>query len=699
MKKTILLTMIVAYAITVSAQIDSPKHWVILPEKTYDYIVGEASGERALHSVMDMASYERNRSDAEFKSVLHETGYIMQMIKEYGLDDIRLENVAKADTWTGKSGSLWEVSPTIQKIADYDEIVPMLAAGSENTDVEATLIWVAMENISTTKPNPAVKGKIVLTDAPAMPGHLFAQTNEGLGVVSFYSPRPLIDPIQIPNSGIAMRRGAQNANAAKPLFGFNITPRQGYELKSRLLAGEEIKVQAKVKAERVQFDMTTPYCSIKGSDPNAGSIIFSAHLYEGYNKLGANDDASGCAVILEVARTLKTLIYRGLIERPKRTLHFVWGDEFSATGPWASKNRDITETALCNINLDMVGINLKHNNSYYCLHRTTYGNPHYINDVAENIMIYVGETNRTSIHAPGRSTDYRKPIIAPSGSADNFLYTISEHYGASDHEVFNDWGIQVPGVLMITWPDMYYHTSEDRVDKLDATQLKRATVIAAATAYTIATAGQEGALRIGAEILANSNKRLGFYQDKYVDMIAQAKTEDVEAIYKTIVFAVEGHAKNEKNTLMTIQELAPNNKTVSNFITNGSALIDKTTGNIIESLQQYAKARAGKTLNITLSKEEVAASKTYPVQTSKPKEMRYGALNKALESLSAEQRNEFRSLTYTADIARMTDTGNNSVLDIQKMIIAQYDVTPSIADINRFLAVLEKEGYVKMAKQ
>jgi hypothetical protein len=232
---------------------------------------------------------------------------------------------------------------------------------------------------------------------------------------------------------------------------------------------------------------------------------------------------------------------------------------------------------------------------------------------------------------------------------------------------------------------------------LDATQLKRATVLAAVTAYTIATAGEEEALRIGAEVLANSNKRLGFYQNKLVDMIANAA--DVEATYKLAVFAIEGHAKNEKNTLLTLRELAPGSRKMTDYINKGNALIDKMVANIVESLKLYAEACAGKSLKINLSPAELAASKTYPVQTSKPKEMRYGALSKMIESLSAEQRNELRNLINSADIVRMTNSGNNSVLDIQKMIIAQYDMAPTIENINQFLAVLEQEGFITITKK
>ena len=701
--------MFLVAAITTSAQISSAKQWVIMPEKTYDYIVGEASGERALRSIMDMASYERNRTASEYDGVLHEISYIMKMLEMYGLDDVRLENVAKADIWNGLSASLWEVAPTIRKIADYDELVVTLAPGSENADVEAELVWVSLESIRNAPLENNVEGKIILTDAPVYMGQTYSQANKALGVVSFFSSRPLLDPIQIPNMGINQRSGTAGNPDVNSLFGFNIPPRQGYVLKTRLINGEKITVQAKVNTNRVQFDIQAPYASIQGSDPTAGSIIFSAHLFEGYHKLGANDDASGSAVILEVARTIKTLVDRGWIEQPKRTMHFVWGDEFTATGPWASNNREITETALCNINLDMVGINLKRNNSSFTLHRTSYGNPHYVNDIAENFFIYMGETNRQSIFINGIGINYPKPVIAPSGTEDNFVYSISEHYGASDHEVFNDWGIQVPGIMMITWPDMYYHTSEDRVDKMDATQLKRATVLTAATAYTIAIADEAGACRIGAEVLANANKRLGFYQYKLVEMLAQAgmsgdsfSTVDktIQQAYRQSVFAIEGHAKNEKNTLATIRELAPDSKKVVDLVNKGFISIDKTATCIIESLKLYAESRVGQTLKVVLSPAELTASKIFPVQTTKPKDMRYRVLYKAMESLSSEQRNEFyNNLVNMQDIARMTNSGANSVLDIHKMLLAQYDKTPSIEDINKFLTMLEKEGFVKMVKK
>jgi aminopeptidase YwaD len=54
--------------------------------------------------------------------------------------------------------------------------------------------------------------------------------------------------------------------------------------------GEKITVHAVVEIQNLDYDMEVPSCIIKGTDPDAGEIIFSAHLYEGYVKMGANDD-------------------------------------------------------------------------------------------------------------------------------------------------------------------------------------------------------------------------------------------------------------------------------------------------------------------------------------------------------------------------------------------------------------------------
>jgi hypothetical protein len=175
---------------------------------------------------------------------------------------------------------------------------------------------------------------------------------------------------------------------------------------------------------------------IPGTDPAAGETGLPP-TFEGYVKQGGNDDISGCAVVMEIARTLNTLIAEGRLPRPKRTIRFLIGPEFSGTGPWVRANRALMEKTLCNINLDMVGLWLSKSQSFMCLMRTTFGGPHYINDVMENYYRYIGEGNRERIQNRSIHPVPLVRIVRQQARTDVLLHDIETHYGASDHEVFN----------------------------------------------------------------------------------------------------------------------------------------------------------------------------------------------------------------------------------------------------------------------
>ncbi len=441
-------------------------YWTMLDQGVMDEIIGEASGETAWNTIMETGGYNMNRPPSQYGAgTFYESQYIYDRLVEYGLPGADLVRFPGGDTWDGIKGELWEVSPIRQKLASYHDMTAMLASGSQNTDVTAPLIWVG-RGTAEELDRVDVAGKIVVTEGSLSGVHSAACGERGaLGVINITNGRPNFDPIQIPWSGI---RGGADAK-----FGFYIPPREAEVLKRRLLAGEEITAHAQVESTTFPYELQDPVAYIPGTDANADEVILSAHLFEGYTKQGANDNKSGSAGILEVARVLNTLIDEGRIPRPKRTIRFLWGPEFSGTGPWVREHKDVMEKTLANINMDMVGEWLTVNKAYMRMMRTTYGQPHYINDVMENYYRYVGEANNERIQ--NRSGFYKVPkrIVAPTGADEPFYYSIETHYGASDHMVFNDWGVQVPGIMMIVWPDRWYHTSGDRVDKADPTQLKR----------------------------------------------------------------------------------------------------------------------------------------------------------------------------------------------------------------------------------
>ena len=305
MKKnlTILLSLFLLSGF-ISAQVSPYHQWTLLNSKQLAEIAGEASGDIALHHDIAMAGWERNRHADEFASTFWEADYVLKTLKAYGFADAKIDRYPSTrKTWDGLKGKLWEVSPKRQKIADYEEVGAMLASGSQNANVTAELVWVG-EGREKDFEGKDVTGKIVLSSAGVGMLHNIAVKKGAVGVISFASPRPLVDPLQIPWSGI-YGRGGQDSQTK---FGFLLTARDGYALRDRLIRGEKITVNAVVESQMVDYTEQVPNCVIEGTDPNAGEIIFSAHLFEGYDKIGANDDISGCAAILDVARTLKNFI-------------------------------------------------------------------------------------------------------------------------------------------------------------------------------------------------------------------------------------------------------------------------------------------------------------------------------------------------------------------------------------------------------
>lgn len=688
LKQTLSMLLLLAATPIVAQEYTTPFNHSLMSENYYDLIVGESSGDRAYYYIMDIAPYERDRSHEDYAGLFMESRYVVDKLKSYGFENATTEIVGKSSSWDGVSAEVWEVSPGLTKLADYRDLAAVLAQGSKSAHLTADLVWVG-RGTQAEIAAADVAGKVVVTEASPSRVHNLAVQAGAVGVISFYSPRPLVDPLQIPNNSIS------GANAT---FCINLTPRDGYALRDRLLSGEKITVKVDIESTTEQSNIEVPTCLIEGTDENAEEVILCAHLFEGYVKLGANDNTSGSASLIEVARTLNELIESGQLPRPKRSIRFLWVPEFSGSMPWAAQNKEILSRALCNINLDMVGLWLSKSESYYCMHRTTMGNPHYLNDVAESFYHYVGATNKGFVATGVGRPNALKPIYSVTGSHDPFYYAINAHYGSSDHEVFNDWGVQVPGVIMITWPDNYYHTSGDRPAICDPTQLHRAIVIAAATAYTIAEAGEQGAVKIASEVAANSAKRMSIKMKQDLTALSEASAEEFAALYRAARFNQDALRQNEVATLNSVLELAPASEVLADYVAALTESVDaawEANGSSIDAAMKVKAAALGVApLKLTLTAEEKAASKVFPKATAKVTEYGYGVLNSVPADLMTKHGISRRDVSNSAEIAKLTTGGTNSILDIKKMLDAQFPNNDSLEAITKYMAVLKEAGLV-----
>ena len=714
-------------AAAAAAQYTPWLYWTLLPQSQMDEIVGEASGESAWNTVAEINAFNRERLDGEYSGHFFETQVVVRKLKDHGLAGIDIVTFPGGQAWVAIKGELWETKPGRHKLASINDMLPMLASGSATSDVTGELVWVGRGTPKEIA-DAEVEGKIAVTEGPLMMAYGGATQKGALGVVAIAMSRPYFAPLQMPWSGIAQRRRPGGAAPGQPGppggqpappgvaagqtpppapptgFAFQLPVREGDILKRRLLANEKITVRAQIEAKTETADLENVVCHIPGTDPAAGEVILSAHLFEGLQKQGANDNISGSACILEVARVLNTLIAEGRLPRPKRTIRFIWGPEFSGIGEWVRAHPEIMERTLCNINMDMVGEWLSKNKAFFCLMRTSYGNPHYINDVMENYYRYVGEGSRERIQNRAGAAGVPVRTVAPSGADEPFLYSIETHYGASDHEVFNDWAVGVPGIMMIAWPDQWYHTSGDTADKADPTQLKRAAAIGAAGAYTVAAADEAAAEAIAGEIASNATRRLGHTLAVAMEALDKAAADSFADDSRYARGLLEAAVMNEKETLASVLELAPGAVALTGHVARLSKAVDGVGSAGIAALEAH-RAVAARKLGVkppppAASELEKKAAKIVPRPTAKVREAGYRGYQRLITAVPATDRAKFPVAGQGLTLAnpselQMLVNGRHSALDIQKMLDAQHERRSSLQAVLNHLEILKIAGLVE----
>jgi len=253
--------------------------------------------------------------------------------------------------------------------------------------------------------------------------------------------------------------------------------------------------------------------------------------------------------------------------------------------------------------------------------------------------------------------------------------------------------------MMIAWPDLWYHTSGDLVDKADPTQLRRAVIIGAAAAYTIAAAGDETAVNLAGEIAGNAVRRLGHQLNVAMDMINSSTAENLHENYKKAVWLLEAHLENEEATILSVGELASSHDVVSGHLDNLVELTGNSGRSYIAALESQMKMRAaavGATpAEILLSETERRAAGMVPVLAEGMLKGGQGLLAGLLAGLPQETLAAYpvRTRIDRTEIARLVN-GKNPVLMIKKMIDAQNRTETDLDDIINFIYQLQEAGVV-----
>lgn len=479
------------------------KLYTLLPDSVVAALSQELSGETAKRNLEYIARHHRMRGSEGFRAAAE---HIVKQLRDYGIIDARIEQFPadgkifygtqrSRPPWDVEFAELWELremngSWTPQeRLASWETMPVSVAQDSESGQVTAELVDVGNGTSERDYAGKDVRGKIVL--AASQPGGVASLAIERFGAGGIVSYAQNQRTAWWGENENLVRWGHLDTFATKPTFAFMISLKQARLFQQRLSRGEKILLQATVRAGKHSGSYEIVTATIPGADPNlrGQEIAFSCHL--DHQRPGANDNASGCVTILEVARTLSKLIREGKMARPARTVRFIWPPEIEGTIVLLNARPELASRIKAVVHMDMVGGGPE-TKAIFHVTRGPASLPSFVNNVAEHFGRFVND--QSARFAGGESVPF--PLFGSEGGKEPLLAEIAEFSLGSDHQIYTDSSWSIPAVYLNDWPDRYIHTNLDTPANIDTTKLKRAAFIGAASAYFLANFKVEDASSI-----------------------------------------------------------------------------------------------------------------------------------------------------------------------------------------------------------
>jgi aminopeptidase YwaD len=500
----------------------------LLPEKDLAALANELSGETAKRNLEGLARQHRQRGSQGFHAAAE---LVAERARAYGLSDVAILQFPadgkifygaqrSRPAWDAESAVLSEQTTVVEGasvgavvriglrellVASYEAEPIVLAEDSESADVIADLVDVGDGTKEADYAGKDVKGKIVLVAAqPGAVQDLAVGKFGAVGIVSYAQNQKTAWWGEDEN---LIRWGHLETFSPNKTFAFMVSLKTARAMRARFAKGEKILLHAIVKAGQHPGYYEVVTATIPGADPKLKDeeIAFSCHL--DHQRPGANDNASGCVTILEVARTLQKLIANGTLARPARTIRFIWPPEIEGTlallngrGQYATwgpgeANKDavkisdhmflgpeLAKRIKAVIHMDMVGGGPE-TKAVFHVTRGPMSLPSFVHDVAWAFAEFANEQSY-KFAATGKA-EY--PLVAPEGGKEPLRAEYSPYSMGSDHDVYQDSSFAIPSIYLNDWPDRYIHTNFDTPANIDPTKLKRAAFIGAASGYFLAT--------------------------------------------------------------------------------------------------------------------------------------------------------------------------------------------------------------------
>ncbi|MGA2768259.1 MAG: DUF4910 domain-containing protein [Candidatus Bathyarchaeia archaeon] len=671
----------------------------------------ELSGSIAKSYVAQISRFHRVQASTMF----HEAAeYVKSELLKIGLKDAAIEQFPADGAkkywtytspvgWTVKSAELRLVEPEEKLLASYEDIPQSLHTYSSATPSEGVTAELVDVGVGTKPANyegKDVKGKFVLATGRAKSVHEQAVYKYGAAgvitdTVTLEIPN-VRESLDIPDAHAYQSIWPTAEELVKVTFGFSLSKRQGNQLRALLEGGKAVKLKAKVDARLFAGNLDVVTATIPGGSKPNEEVFLVAHLC--HPKPSANDNASGSGLLLEISRTINVLIESGRIERPARTMRFIWVPETFGSIAYLFSHEDLPSRLVAGINLDMVGQNQELCKSTLNLDRTPDSLPSYLNDLVFRFM----EESVKEFDTP-----------SPFGSSSTFRYATGAFSGGSDHAEFTDSTIGVPCIMLLQWPDLFYHTSMDTIDKVSEESLKRVGWIAASAALTLANATFETAFQLASETASKGMIRIEEAKREAIEELFKKKQDpklkdkpeelvkELDRIASHYRSRIEHFAWREQEAAKSVRRLGESpelDASLNEYCRDIEGLANREIARLQEAVSFIAK-----TLALILPGQPQPAESDKELKLI-PKRLFKGTLDFGVlkKTLSEKELEWYEAREKDEDLGKKSAevlnfmNGKRSVYEIMKAVSAEYGET-NPEHVLKFLRDLEKAKLVELS--
>lgn len=502
-----------------------------------------------------------NASIHHIEDILKKAGYVLEKDNEFeGPLTYRIEKrPMKRNTWEPVNASvtiLGESTPLIA-YATNRNMIPINCPSTPTGGVTAEVVFVGKGTAADFE-GKDLKGKIVFGNVAT--GRLVAAAVKAGAIGAMGYSVPKYNQPEIHQTSISF--GSMQANAG--IWSLLLS----YGVKEKLMAAclkGKVELKVNIETKIYQAEELTIVANVKGSvNPNE-RFVYSAHVQEP----GANDNATGVGTLAEMARVTAVLLKSGKL-KPQRTLTFLWGDEIVSTGRYITDDKERAKGILWGMSLDMVGEDTQKTGGTFLIEKMPDPSAIWTRGNDKHSEWGAGNVKEKDLF-PHYYNDFIFDICKAQGKFANWTVNFNPFEGGSDHTPFLQ--NKIPGLLMWHFTDVFYHTDNDRIDKVSATTMKNVGVSALTAAYTLVTANEATATATVTQVKNDALIRLKTEFDLSKKAIADGKSVVDEK------HIVEVWGKYYVDALTTINTMAvkPQTTRVGSAIKVATLEIEKQT--------------------------------------------------------------------------------------------------------------------------